>query len=98
MPVFEERAGAAQPAAAVASSRRERPIWRLVISLAWPVLAQQLLVLTVNLSDSFLAGHYLPLPAAQQQEALGHHLLALGSLCGPAAKSQRPLANVSRIE
>jgi putative MATE family efflux protein len=63
-----------------------------VISLAWPVLAQQLLVLTVNLSDSFLAGHYLPLPAAQQQEALGHHLLALGSLCGPAAGITNALA------
>jgi putative MATE family efflux protein len=30
--------------------------WRLVIHLAWPVLVQQLLILTVTLSDRYLAG------------------------------------------
>jgi putative MATE family efflux protein len=33
------------------------PIWRAVLTLALPVLAQQFLILFVGLSDSFLAGH-----------------------------------------
>jgi putative MATE family efflux protein len=32
------------------------PTWRLVVLLAWPILAQQLLILTVSLSDRYLAG------------------------------------------
>jgi len=34
--------------------------WRTVLALAWPVLAQQLLILAVALSDQFLAGHFQP--------------------------------------
>jgi putative MATE family efflux protein len=34
------------------------PTWRLVLTLAWPVLLQQLLVLTVQLSDRLLAGRF----------------------------------------
>ncbi len=37
---------------------RPWPMWRLVLGLAWPVLAQQLLVLSVNLSDRLLAGRF----------------------------------------
>jgi putative MATE family efflux protein len=36
------------------------PTWRKVLALAWPVLAQQLLILLVALSDQFLAGHFQP--------------------------------------
>jgi len=32
------------------------PTWRLVVLLGWPILAQQLLILTVSLSDRYLAG------------------------------------------
>ncbi|MFN4258524.1 MAG: MATE family efflux transporter [Gemmataceae bacterium] len=32
------------------------PTWRLVLALAWPVLAQQFLILTVGIVDRFLAG------------------------------------------
>jgi putative MATE family efflux protein len=53
------------------------PTWRLVVALAWPVLAQQLLILTVSLSDSFLAGFFQPLPIADQLDALGHQVLAM---------------------
>lgn len=34
-----------------------RPVWRLVLALAMPALAQQYLLLLVRLSDHFLAGH-----------------------------------------
>src|SRR5262249_45568456 len=36
--------------------RRPLPTWRLVLLLAWPILVQQLLILTVTLSDRYLAG------------------------------------------
>src|SRR5437660_646060 len=35
-----------------------RAIWHVVLTLALPVLAQQFLILTVNLSDRFLAGRF----------------------------------------
>lgn len=35
------------------------PLWLVVLALALPVLAQQFLHLTVNLSDRYLAGRYL---------------------------------------
>src|SRR5438309_742759 len=60
---------------------RPGPTWRLVVYLALPILLQQFLTLSVSLSDRFLAGRLEPLPRAQQAEALGHHLTALG-LCG----------------
>jgi putative MATE family efflux protein len=65
---------------------RPVPTWRLVLALATPVLAQQLLILSVTLSDSFLAGYYQPVPPEQRTEALGHHLAAVGALgsVGPA--------------
>lgn len=37
-----------------------RPIWRVVLGLALPVLAQQFLILSVGLSDRFLAGRLQP--------------------------------------
>jgi putative MATE family efflux protein len=43
-----------------------RPTWRLVLSLAWPALVQQLLVLTVTLSDRLLAGRFQHVDAEQQ--------------------------------
>lgn len=64
-----------------------RPVWRLVLTLALPVLAQQLLVLSVGLSDSFLAGYFQPIPAEQRAEAMGHQLMALSLLGGTGAGS-----------
>lgn len=60
-----------------------RPTWLVVLTLAWPVWLQQMLVLTVTLSDSFLAGHYQPLPIERRAEAMGHDLLAVGALLTP---------------
>ena len=37
-----------------------RPAWSLVVRLAWPVLVQQLLILSVGLYDQFLAGANAP--------------------------------------
>ncbi len=43
-----------------------RPLWRQVLALALPALAQQYLHLVVQLSDQFLAGRFeLPNPAAR---------------------------------
>jgi putative MATE family efflux protein len=42
----------------------------VVLALAWPVLLQQFLVLSVGLSDRFLAGRLQPLPGGQQAEVL----------------------------
>src|SRR6516165_5334045 len=39
---------------------RPVPVWQLVVGLAWPVLAQQFLILAVGLSDQFLAGAFEP--------------------------------------
>ena len=67
-----------------ALSLLDRPgsTWRLVIYLALPVLAQQALVLSVSLSDRFLAGRLEPLPRAEQAAALSHEVAALGQLAG----------------
>jgi putative MATE family efflux protein len=64
---------------------RPRPIWKLVLLLALPVLGQQYLVLAVGLSDRFLAGNFNPVGPAQEAEALGHRLLALGLPAGNLA-------------
>ena len=37
-----------------------RPPWRLVFRLAWPVLVQQFLILSVGVYDQFLAGNNAP--------------------------------------
>jgi putative MATE family efflux protein len=42
------------------------PAWRLVVQLAWPVLVQQLLILTVTLSDRLLAGRFQHVAADDQ--------------------------------
>jgi len=59
---------------------RRRPTLRLVLWLAWPVLCQQFLVLSVGLSDRFLAGHFQPVPQQQLDEALGQQMMTLGLL------------------
>jgi putative MATE family efflux protein len=43
-----------------------QPTWKLVLTLAWPVLLQQLLILTVTLSDRLLAGRFQEVDAEQQ--------------------------------
>jgi putative MATE family efflux protein len=35
-----------------------RPVWWIVLTLAWPVLLQQLLIFFVLVSDRYLAGHF----------------------------------------
>src|SRR6476646_12249769 len=46
---------------------RARPIWRAVLALALPALAQQYLYLLVRLSDQYLADNFeLPDPAARK--------------------------------
>jgi putative MATE family efflux protein len=37
-----------------------RPTWQIVVRLAWPVLVQQFLILSVGLYDQFLAGNNAP--------------------------------------
>jgi putative MATE family efflux protein len=49
-----------QPAPAAAVIDRPGSTVRIVLLLAWPVLVQQLLIFSVNLSDSFLAGWFPP--------------------------------------
>ncbi len=44
----------------------DRPTWQLVLALAWPALAQNWLLLAVNLSDRLLAGRFQHLDAADQ--------------------------------
>lgn len=53
--------------------RLSRPLWRQVLALALPALAQQYLHLVVQLSDQFLAVRF-PLPDGQDRE---HYLSAL---------------------
>lgn len=42
-----------------------RPPWRIVVRLAWPVLVQQFLILSVGLYDQFLAGNNAPADPAR---------------------------------
>src|SRR6266404_5065038 len=77
----------------------DRPgsLWRLVLFLALPVLAQQALILSVSLSDRFLAGRLEPLPRAQQAEALGHQVAVLAQYAGGLLPGNG-LANVIAAE
>ncbi len=59
------------------------PVWRTVVALALPVLAQQLLILSVGLSDRFLAGYFEPQPPEERARAIGHRMIALGQLGAP---------------
>jgi putative MATE family efflux protein len=42
------------------------PIWRMVLSLVWPVLLQQVVVLSVSFSDRLLAGRFQALNQEEQ--------------------------------
>ena len=52
----------------VIAAKPDSRLARRVLSLAWPVLALNLLVLTVDLSDRFLVGN-LPAPTPEVAEA-----------------------------
>jgi putative MATE family efflux protein len=54
-------------APAVPPARLSGPLWRQVLALALPALAQQYLHLVVQLSDQFLAGRF-PLPPGADRE------------------------------
>ena len=60
------------------------PAWRLVLLLAWPALAQQMLHFIVGLSDLFLASFFPLVPMPEQVEAAGWQLVAV-ALSGQAA-------------
>src|SRR5579872_1268284 len=60
------------------------PLWRVVLFLALPVLGQQFLILSVQLSDRLLAGRFQAVPVRQQVEAFGNCLIGLGHLAGGA--------------
>jgi putative MATE family efflux protein len=53
---------------------RPAPTARLVLLLAWPVLAQQLLNFIVLLSDQFLAGYFEGEVTAQAAQTTAHYL------------------------
>jgi putative MATE family efflux protein len=53
----------AAPSAAKLDLRR--PVWALVVRLAWPVLVQQLILFAVNFVDRLLPGWFLPANQAQ---------------------------------
>jgi putative MATE family efflux protein len=55
-------------APAAAGDRLAGPLWRQVLALALPALAQQYLHLVVQLSDQFLAGRF-PLPDPERRAA-----------------------------
>lgn len=78
--------GPSDPPVSVRQALRMAPAptsdWHAVLALAWPVIAQQVLILLVSLSDSFLAGHFQPLPAAEQAEIVGHRVIAVALLNG----------------
>jgi putative MATE family efflux protein len=47
----------------------DRPTWKVVLELGWPVLVQQLLAWVVMLSDTLLAGRFPPHAGGQGQVA-----------------------------
>jgi putative MATE family efflux protein len=49
-------------------------VWRRVLSLAWPVLIQQYLILSVQLSDRYLAGNFLDEVAYQSAQTNAQYL------------------------
>lgn len=79
---------ATTPPTPARASTIPRPSWRLLIALALPVLAQQALTLTVNLSDRFLAGHLQVLTEEEQAHATGLRLM------GSAQLALQPLAGL----
>src|SRR5262245_11492080 len=52
--------GAAEPTGVPSLALSDVPTWRQVLVLGWPALVQQLLLFTVMLYDSWLAGRYPP--------------------------------------
>lgn len=52
-----------------------RPTWLLVLALAWPVFTQQMLNVSVNQFDRWLAGHFKPDDVAYQAAQTTAHYL-----------------------
>src|SRR3954463_14016397 len=69
--------GRASPAAPL--DRLSRPLWRQVLALALPALAQQYLHLVLQLSDQYL-GKLFPLPEGQDRERYLSALTTAGYL------------------
>jgi putative MATE family efflux protein len=67
----------------VSLAARGGATWRLVLLLALPVLAQQSLILVVNISDRYLAGNLVGV--REQAEAIGFRLLAVGQVASPGS-------------
>src|SRR4051794_4863183 len=51
---------AVEPVSSPPTVLSDRPPWRLVVALCWPVLVQQLLLFAVMLYDALLAGRFRP--------------------------------------
>jgi putative MATE family efflux protein len=62
------------PAPSLLVLNAAEPVWRRVLGLAWPVLVQQWLILSVGLSDRFLAGHYLSQVTYQSAQTTAQYL------------------------
>src|SRR5437867_3911956 len=64
----------ASRAAEAAIIHRPAPTWRLVLYLAWPVLAQQALNFLVTQSDRYLAGRFRPEVTYQAAQTTANYL------------------------
>ena len=68
---------AVEPAASMALIDRPLPTWRLILLLAWPVLAQSTLNFIVMVSDRILVGRFQFGTAGQQVKYQAAHTLTL---------------------
>jgi putative MATE family efflux protein len=71
--------------------------WKAVMFLAWPVLAQQLLVLIVSLSDGWLGGNYRAVSEVEKVQAHSYRTQASAQLAS-AALSGLPVPGLVAAE
>src|SRR5262245_60267633 len=86
----EDEVGTPGTAAPLSIAHSSLPTWRLVLFLALPALAQQCLLLTVTLSDRFLAGHVRVVSPEEERRALSLHFFSLSGFA-PDASGAGPL-------
>ncbi len=87
----------APPLTAPAIVSLRLPTWKIVLLLAWPVLAQQFLIQVVGLSDSFLAGNFRAVSPQEETVAAGQRLMALGQLGGGWTAGAGPTAGLTAL-
>ncbi len=93
-PAADQLTEALAPASPASVADLRLATWKIVLLLAWPVLAQQFLIQVVGLSDSFLAGNFRAVTPQQEIEAVGHRAMALGQLGGALASGTGPVAGL----